>query len=305
MDYYSNIKDYLVRNEINHRVKDYSKNRSDLDTYYNVGKMIVLAQGGETRAKYGDRLIKEYSERLTMELGRGYSTRNLKRMRNFYLIIQKGTPLVAQLSWSHYIILMSLKDVNEINYYINQVKERNLSKRELQQVIKNKEYERLDESSKQKLIQNEKLELVETIKNPIIITNPTNKDIYKEKVLGDLIMEDLDNFLKELGTGYYYVGREYQIKEENKIYKIDFLLYNVEFNSYIVIELKIGELKHSHIGQLELYMNYIDKNQKKNYQNKTIGIILCKQDNKLVMKYCSNPNIITREYILTEGDINV
>ena len=130
MDYYSNIKDYLVRNEINHRVKDYSKNKSDLDTYYNVGKMIVLAQGGETRAKYGDRLIKEYSKRLTIELGRGYTTTALKRMRQFYLIIEKGAPIAHQLTKSHYQEMLSLKDINAIKYYINICIEQNISRGE-------------------------------------------------------------------------------------------------------------------------------------------------------------------------------
>ena len=130
MNYYNEIRNQLVNNEIYKRVKDYSKNKNDLSTYYNVGKLLIDAQGGEARAKYGNGLIKEYSKRLTTELGKGYSTRTLKEMRRFYLY-QKRHPLDAQLTWSHYTILLALKDDNKINYYIKETINYNLSKREL------------------------------------------------------------------------------------------------------------------------------------------------------------------------------
>ena len=173
MNYYNEIKQELINNEIYKKVKDNSKNRSDLTTYYNVGKLLVEAQGGEKRAKYGDKIIKEYSNRLTNELGRGYSTRSLKNMRKFY-IFQKGQPLDAQLTWSHYVILMSLKNDSKIRYYIEQVKNYNLSKRELLYKIKTKEYERLDERTKNKLITKEKPKVHDFIKNPILIKNSYN-----------------------------------------------------------------------------------------------------------------------------------
>ena len=157
----------------------------------------------------------------------------------------------------------------------------NYGERQLQSLIKSKEYERLPEDTKNKLIEDKKLDIKETITDPIIIPNPNNIDVYKEKVLHNLIYENLDNFLKKLGSDYYYVGREYKIKIGDTYHRIDFLLFNMEYDAYIVIELKIGDLKKEHIGQIETYMNYIDKN------------------NKLLMEYCSNPNIITREYILT------
>ena len=116
--YYNEIKNELLNNEVYKRVKDYSKNKNELSTYYNVGKLLIEAQGGEDRAKYGDGLIKEYSERLTKELGKRYSVTTLKYMRMFYLLIEKGQPLADQLSWSHYCELLSFNDINEINYYI-------------------------------------------------------------------------------------------------------------------------------------------------------------------------------------------
>ena len=117
--YYNEIKTKLIDNEVYKKVKDYSKNRNEINTYYEVGKLLIEAQGGEDRARYGDGLIKEYSKRLTKELGKGYSTRNLKNMRKFYLFCEKRQPAVAQLSWSHYCILLSIKNIDEINYYIN------------------------------------------------------------------------------------------------------------------------------------------------------------------------------------------
>jgi len=136
MNYYKEIKQELINNEIYKKVKDYSKNRNDLTTYYNVGKLLIEAQGGEERAKYGDGLIKEYSKKLTNELGKGYSTRNLKNMRKFYLLIQKGQTVSAQLSWSHYSEFLVLSNINEINYYIKISVEQNLSVRELRTKIK-------------------------------------------------------------------------------------------------------------------------------------------------------------------------
>ena len=111
-------------------------------------------------------------------------------------------------------------------------------------------------------------------------------------------MEDIYSFLKQLGNDYHFVGNEYPIKIGDRYYKIDLLLYNMEYESYVVVELKIGELKSEHIGQISLYMNYIDKNKKKITQDKTIGIILCHRNNRLIMEYISDPRIISREYIL-------
>jgi len=209
MNYYNEIKTQLINNEVYKRVKDYSKNRSDLMTYYNVGKLLIEAQGGEQRAKYGDNLIKEYSIKLTKELNKKYEATALKRMRQFYLIIQKGAPLVHQLSWSHYIELLPLKNIIEINYYINQAVQNNWSKRNLRERIKFKEYERLPEETKNKLIKKETLEVQDLVKDPIIIKNTSNIEIISEKVLKQFILEDISSFLKELGNGFSYIDQEY------------------------------------------------------------------------------------------------
>ena len=297
MNYYNKIKTELINNEITKRAKDYSKNKSDLTAYYNVGKLLIEAQGGEKRAKYGDGLINEYSKRLTIELGKGYSTRNLKNMRNFYLF-QKGQPLVAQITWTHYTILLPLKDNKKISYYIDQIIRRNLSKRELQNIIKNNEYERLPEETKNKLTNKEKSNVKDLIKNPIVINNKNNYEIISEKVLQKIILEDIDNFLDELGNGFCYIKNEYKIKIGDRYNYIDLLLYNIEYNCYTVVELKVTELKKEYIGQIQTYMNYIDKNIKRIDQDKTIGIIICKKNNKFIMEYCSDDRILSKEYSL-------
>ena len=295
MNYYKEIKQEFINNEINRKVKNYSINKSDLETYYNVGKMLIDAQGGESRAKYGDNLIKEYSRRLTNELGKGYSERNLKNMRKFYLF-QKGQPLAAKsINWTHYTILLSLKNIDEIYYYIGQITNRNLSKRQLQDAIKAKEYERLPESTKNKLINKEDISIEDSIKNPIIIRNNSN-EIISEKVLQKLILEDIIGFMNELGVGYSFVGNEYKIKIGNSYNYIDLLFFNINFNCYIVVELKITELRKEHIGQIEVYMNYIDNNLKSINHDKTIGIIICRKDNKFIMEYCSDKRILSRNY---------
>ncbi len=295
MNYYTEIKNELIDNEIAKRAKEYSKNRSDLMHYYNVGKLLIEAQGGEARAKYGDGLIKEYSNRLTSDLGKGYSTRTLKLMRKFYLL-QKGQAVPAQLTWSHYIVLLSLKDNNVINYYINISIQYNLSYRELKNKIKSKEYQRLDSKIKYKLISNAETTITDFIKNPIIIRNSLNTNIISEKMLKKLILENISDFMGQLGEGFSFIKDEYKIKIGDKFNYIDILLFNIEFNCYVVIELKVTELKKEHIGQIEVYMNYIDKHIKKIYHDKTIGVILCKKDNKLILEYCSDKRIFSTVY---------
>ena len=218
-------------------------------------------------------------------------------MRLFYEF-GKSQPVADQLTWSHYIELLPLKNKEKINYYINVVIKNNLSKRELRDRIKNKEYERLDEQTKLKLINDEKLKVQDTIKNPIIIKNNSNYEVISEKVLQKMILEDIPSFLKELGNSFSFIANEYPIKIGSNYNYIDLLLYNYEFNCFVVIELKVTELKKEHIGQIEVYMNYIDKNLRKQMQDKTIGIILCKKDNKFIMEYCSDERIKVREYEL-------
>ena len=292
MNYYNEIKENLINNEVTKKVKDYSKNRSDLNTYYNVGKL--LAEAGK---HYGEGIIKEYSRRLTIDLNKKYSYRSLNYMVRFYEF-EKMQSLTANLSWGHWIELLSIKDVNKIMYYISQSEALCLTTRQLRARIKSKEYERLDEETKSKLINKENTEIKDFIKEPIIIKNNLNYNDVSEKVLKKLILEDIPSFLEELGTGFSFIKDEYKIKIGTNYNYIDLLLYNIEFNCYVVVELKVTELKKEHIGQIEVYMNYIDSNLKKINQDKTIGIIIVRKNNKFIMEYCSDKRILSKEYLL-------
>ena len=297
-NYYNEIKNELLNNEVYKRVKDYSKNRNELSTYYNVGKLLIKAQGGEDRAKSGDGLIKEYSLKLSQEIGKKYNITTLKRMRQFYLIIEKGAAMRHQLSWSHYRELLPIKDINEINYYIETTISRNLAYRQLRERIKNKEYQRLNDNVKLKLISKEEISIGDAIKNPIIIKNKSgiDKENISEKILQRLILEDIPSFLEELGDGYSFIKNEYKIKINNAYNYIDLLLFNYIYNSFVVVELKVTEVRKEHIGQIQIYMNYIDKHIKGITNNKTIGIIVARRDNHYYIEYSSDKRIYTRDY---------
>ena len=291
MDYYSEIKRELIDNEITQRVKYYSKNKSDLIARYNAGKLLF-----EAGKRYGENIIKSYSEKLKIDVNSKYNETTLKRMRQFYILIQKGAPLVHQLSWSNYVELIPIENIDAVKYYIQICVKELLSKRELRTRIKNKEYERLDKSTKLKLINEDKNSINDFIKNPILINNKNNYEFITEKVLQKLILEDIENFMKELGNSFSFIASEYKIKIGNNYNYIDLLLFNYEYNTFVVIELKITELKKEHIGQIHVYMNYIDENLRKPFQDKTIGIIICKKNNEFLIKYCSDPRIIGKEY---------
>lgn len=294
MDFYSEIKNELVNNEINRKVKSYSVNRCDLNTYYNVGKM--LSEAGK---HYGEGIIKEYSVRLASELNRKYNERTLRRYRQFYnfVINLKWSALPTKLSWSHITELMVLSDKDEINYYIGVINDRNISYRKLNEIIKKDEYGRIDEKTKTKFKAKGQLNVVDMVKNPILIKN-NGSDMFSEKVLQRMILEDIPSFLDELGSGFSFIKNEYPIKLGDRYNYIDLLLFNVEYNCYVVVELKVTELKKEHVGQIQVYMNYIDENVKKIYHEKSVGIVICKQDSKYVIKYCSDNRIISRTYEL-------
>ena len=293
MNYYNEIKNKLIDNEIYSKIKDYSKERHRVITYFEIGKL--LSEAGN---KYGDNIIDEYSKKLVIEVGKKYSRRTLFRMKQFYNTFsnEKVSPMGTQLTWSHCRALLSIKDYDKINYYINLTINNNLSKRELEEKIKNNEYERLPEESKIKLIRKEKNDIKDFIKNPILIKNSNNYKIISERILQNLILEDIEKFMKELGSSFSFIGSEYKIKIGNKYNYIDLVLYNIKFKCYVVIELKITELKKEYIGQIQTYMNYIDKNIKTIEENKTVGIIIVKKNDKYIMDYYSDERILTREY---------
>ena len=301
MNYYDEIKEKLLKNEIYAKVKDYSKERNKVLTYFEVGKL--LSEDGK---EYGNDIIGKYAEKLTNEVGKKYNRRTLYRMKQFYNLFgeQKVSTMSTLLTWSHYSELLPLNDINKINYYIKICKQRNLDVRSLRSLIKSKEYERLDEETKNKLITNEELKLPDLVPDPILIKTEINKEILTEYALKQAILGNLDNFLKQLGDGFSYIGSEYKIKIGNNYNYIDLLLYNVKFKCYVVIELKVTELKKEHIGQIQVYMNYIDKNVKELTDNKTIGIIICSKNNQFIIEYSSDERIFAREFKLESRVLN-
>ena len=296
MDYYEEIKNKIIDNETYEKVKDYSKERHRVITYYEIGKLLNEAGG-----KYGANIIKQYSEKLVIEVGTKYNERTLRRMKQLYLFFkkQKWSPLGTKLSISHLRVLFTLKDNNEINYYVKQIINKNMSKRELEYIVKSKEYERLPDETKNKIIKEEKLEVKDLVPDPILIKNTNNIEIITEKVLHNLILEDIETFMRELGNNFSFIGSEYKIKIGDTYHKIDLLLFNIKYNAYVVVELKVSEFKVEYISQVQKYMNYIDKNIKEISNNSTIGILICKRENKYVIEYCSDERIVVRKYVLT------
>ena len=295
MDYYNEIKEQLIKSEIYDKAKDYSKDKHKVKVYFEIGRL--LSEAGK---EYGKNIIKQYSEKLIVEVGKKYKVSNLYKMRKFYEIFsdKKLYPLGTKLSWSHYRELLTVKNIDAIMYYIDICEKNSLSKRQLQDRIKNHEYDRLSNETKTKLIESKELKIDDLIPNPIIIKSNLLKENLSEYALKQTILNNIDDFLKQLGFGFTYVGNEYPIKLGDRYNYIDLLLFNIEYNCYVVVELKVTELKKDNIGQIQVYMNYIDENLKKVNHDRTIGIIICMQDNKYIIKYCSDDRIISRRYEL-------
>jgi len=295
-DYKKELIKLVEKTEINKGYHDYFKNKDLVNNYFEIGKLLVEAQGGEERAKYGNGLIKEWSKELTEKYGKGYSCSNLKYMRLFYLIFKKSQPLAVLLTWSNICLLLPIKNENKRNYYINMCIKKNLSSRALEKEIKNNAFERLSLADKEniKLIsnKNEVLTIKDTLKDPVLM--PINEDLdnISEEKLAKIIRKELEIFLLELGHGYAYIGKEVRMGESY----CDLLFFNYEFNCFVVIELKTRKIKKEDIGQLEYYVNYVDENMKKESFNPTIGVLVAKEGNYLVMKYCTNKNIYKTTY---------
>ena len=215
-------------------------------------------------------------------------------MRQFYQLSQKVATVSQQsynLTWSHYTELLKIKNINEIKYYMYVISTKSLSVRELRERIKSREYERI--GYKEEL---EEPKVNTFIKNPIIIKTNNPNEKLSEYALHKSILENMDNFLKELGVGFLYVGSEVKIKIGDSYHYIDFLLFNYKFNCFVVIELKVTEMKAEYIGQVTKYINYVDKKIKEPFNDKTVGVIICKKDNEYVIDYCTDERIFTTTY---------
>lgn len=290
---YNQIENKLLNHKIYQNIKDYSKIKEKMQAYLEVVELL-----NRIDIKYGKSIIKEYSSRLTIRFGKKYTVSLLYKIKQFYSIIQKVPTLSGKLTWSHWYEMLSITDINEIVYYVIQCENNNIDVRGLRNKIKSKEYERLDNKTKYKLICQKEYNIVDFVKNPILIKNNYKYENISEKILQKLILEDIPTFLKELGIGFSFIDNEYKIKMGDRYNYIDLLLYNIKYKCYVVIELKVTELNFSHTGQIQNYMNYIDKNVKSIEDNKTVGIIICKRENKYVIEYCSDKRIVAKHYEL-------
>ena len=295
-DYKKELIKLVEKAEVNKGYHDYFKNKDLVNNYFEIGKLLIEAQGGEEHDTYGNKLIKTWSVELTEKFGKGYDASNLRRFRQFYSEFKMCGTVCHTLTWSNIRLLLPIKNENKRNYYINMCIKKNLSARELKKEIKNNAFERLSLADKEniKLIsdKNEVLTIKDTLKDPVLI--PINEDLdnVSEEKLAKIIRKELEIFLLELGCGYTYAGKEVRMGESY----CDLLFFNYELNCFVVIELKTRKIKKEDIGQLEYYINYVDENMKKESFNPTIGVLVAKEGNYLVMKYCTNKNIYKTTY---------
>lgn len=300
MTYLDNIKNLIEEDIVLQRKNRLYEENHKVNTYFEIGRLIVQAQGGEKRAKYGDSLIKEWSNILTKEYGKGYDYTNLCRMRKLYLTFEKVGAVPQQLTWTNLSIILPIKNINKRNYYINLCVIQNLSSRQLKSKLKNKEFERLEFKENIELInETSNLTIKDMIKNPILIHTNKLTDKLSEKALKQFILEKIEEFLLELGVGFAFIGSEVKLGNS----RCDLLFINYELNCFIVLELKIRKLIPQDIGQIGYYMSYIDEHMKKDYMDKTIGVILCKEGNEIVVKYITNEKLYVSTFKL-EKEIN-
>ena len=290
-EYLSNIKTEIINGNAKVAAKNYQINNVKLTMNYNIGRKLV-----EAGKHYGEGIVKKYASILTKEFGSGYKEKDLYKIQQFYLLIQKVAPLERQLTWSHYKLLLPLKNVEEIKYYIHITKRDNLSKRALAERIKSNEYDRLSTETKESLLNKEELSLIQSVPSPIVLTPNKSYKVYTEKILQEIIFENIEDFMHQLGGGYTFIGREYKLNIGDKKNYIDYLFYNVVESRYCVVEIKSREYKKSDYGQIKTYMNYIDEHLKNITQNSTIGIIITKSVNKFEAHYVKDNQVTIVEF---------
>ena len=264
-------------------------------TYFLIGKrMVEEEQNGNKRAEYGKKLMKTLSEKLTKEFGRGFSQRNLEQMRTFYLRYSISQTVSAEfkLSWSHYLILMRMEDIDARKFYEIEAIENNWSLRELKRQVNSSLYERLvlskdKEKVKELAVKGQIIEKAQdVIKDPYILEflGLDEKSEYSENKLETEIINKLEMFLLELGKGFTFVGRQVRFTFDEKHFRIDLVFYNRLLKCFVLIDLKIGEVTHQDLGQMQMYVNYYDRCIKLPDENDTIGIIICKDKNDTLVK---------------------
>ena len=285
-------------------------NTAMVHAYFEIGRLIVEdEQHGKARAGYGAETLKMLSERLMAEFGRGFSMRNLRNMRTFYLTFRNRQTLSARLSWSHYTLLMRLDDEQARDFYIKEAESENWSVRELDRQINSLLFERLALSRDKVQIKAlaEQGQILESprdaIKDPYILEflGLPEQAAYSEKDLETALLNNLQSFLLELGKGFSFVARQKRITLDAEHFYIDLAFYNRLLRCFVLIDLKIGKLTHRDLGQMQMYVNFYDREVKTGDENPTIGIILCRDKKETIARYTlpeDNTQIFASKYKL-------
>ena len=299
MNNYEEVETLVKKVEIGKAIRERQANNEITEAYWNIGKLIVDAQGGKEKSKYGDALLKKWSEKLSKEYGKGYDYSNMRRFRQFYLTFPICGTVCHRLSWTIVRTTLPIKDENKRNYYINLCIKNNLSKRELIKEIKSNSFERLEHKPDKVDIITSAIvpAITENFKNPILLNLNGNK-VENEKDLEKLIYSQLSYVFMQLGNDFTWVGNQYKISDGNKNYYIDMLLYNVNYNCYVVVEIKCRSLKKEDKGQTEFYMTLVDKYKKRANNNPTIGIIITREQDKFVANFVKSEKLVPLTYEL-------
>lgn len=303
---YENIKSTLE----NARQKAYSAvNFAMVEAYWEIGREIALAQGENERAEYGKGLLKYLSERLTLEFGKGFTISNLKYMRQFYLAFPISHALSDQLSWTHYRTLLKIEEKDARDFYMDECIKSNWSTRQLDRQINSFYYQRLLASKDRDLVRNEIQTLEKGPQPQDIIRDPYVLEFLgleqtpnlQERNLEQCLINHLQKFLLELGRGFSFVARQKRISFDGRHFYIDIIFYNYILKCFVLIDLKIGDLTHQDIGQMQMYVNYYTRELMNEGDNEPIGIILCANKSESVVKYTlpnDNKQIFASKYKL-------
>lgn len=284
-------------------------NTEMLNLYWNIGKIIMEIQQGNERAAYGDTVLEKLSEKLTNEFGKGFSARNLERMRKFYNCFSISTTLSSKLSWSHYLELIKIEEENKREFYLNECINCRWSVRELQRQTGALLYERIALSkNKEKVLElAQEGQVLKTardlVKDPFVLEFLDIKENtdYLETDLEKNILKHLKEFLLELGKGFMFVGSQVRITLDETHFYPDLIFYNRLLKCFVIIDLKIGEITHQDIGQMQMYVNYYDRDIKNKDENETVGILLCTKKKETIVKYTlpsDNKSIFASQYKL-------
>ena len=265
-----------------------------VEAYWNIGRIIVEKQSGNEKAEYGTALLKNLSKEMTKEFGKGFTVANLKNMRQFYLTFPKSYALRSELSWTHYRLLMRIENENARNFYIEETIKSNWSTRQLERQITTLFYERILSSKNKEKVSQEIYKLEpkknrpeDIIKDPYVLEFlglPENID-FLEKNLEQSLINHLQKFLLELGRGFSFVARQKRITFDGRHFYIDLVFYNYILKCFVLIDLKLGDLTHQDLGQMQMYVHYFQEEMMNEGDNPPIGIVLCADKSDSIVKY--------------------